>query len=208
MLSLNNNTNYTELPGVFVNEATVLSAKDISGMPTYNNDPETISDIAVEVEFDIGKDWIKTVIFKGNLKFKKENPKEVDHWGSAFVVKELFIMTKCFEGLNKEEMSERLEIFSKKEIPADFLSKIRGKSISILSYIRGISEEGKPRYSTWSIVDTDPDRLINAFKVSLSKGYPQNYNPELLANPKEAESFEYGLNRVEIKQNVEDDFVI
>ena len=30
------------------------------------------------------------------------------------------------------------------------------------------------------LVDKDPDKLLEAFKVSISKGYPTNYNPEVL----------------------------
>ncbi len=83
-------------------------------------------------------------------------------------------------GGRSDEINKRLIIFANKEIPADFLLKIRGKSVYIVSYVKGRSEDGKLRYGTWSIVDKDPDKLLEAFKVSISKGYPTNYRPEVL----------------------------
>ena len=67
MLSLNNN-NHSELPGVYINKAIVVAAVDHSGRPTFNDDPESIRDLAVEVEFNIGQQWNKQVMCSGNLK--------------------------------------------------------------------------------------------------------------------------------------------
>lgn len=190
MLSLTNSTQNHGLTGVFIKEAVIISAIDLSGKPTYNDDPTSIRDLAVEVEFNIGKDWNKKVIFKGNLKEENGN----SNWHSAFVVKELFIQTGCFNNLTEEEIKDRLKIFSQKMIPADFLSKIRNKSVYILDYVKGISEDGKPKYSTWNIVKKDESELVEAFRQSIAKGYPSNYDPSLIANPEKAELFEYGAN--------------
>ncbi len=78
-------------------------------------------------------------MFSGNLKFKKDNPNEVEDWHSAFVVRGLFQQTGCFDGLTKDEINKRLVIFANKEIPADFLLKIRGNSVYIVSYVKGRS---------------------------------------------------------------------
>lgn len=179
MLTLSNN-NQSELPGVYINKAIVVAAVDHSGKPTYNDDPESIRDLAVEVEFNVGQPWNKKVMFSGNLKYKKNDPKEVADWYSAFIIRELFHQTGCFNGLTKDELKEKLRLFSNKEIPIDFLLKIRGKVVYIVSYVKGKGEDGKLKYGTWSIVDKDPNKLLEAFKVSISKGYPQNYRPDLL----------------------------
>jgi hypothetical protein len=104
----------------------------------------------------------------------------VEDWHSAFIVRELFLQTGCFDDLTKDEINKRLVIFANKEIPVDFLLKIRGKTVYIVSYVKGRTEDGKLRYGTWSLVDKDPDRLLEAFKVSISKDYPTKYNPDVL----------------------------
>lgn len=169
------------MPGVYINQAKIIGAIDISGKPTYQDNPESVRDLAIELELDIGKEWNKKVIIKGNLKINPKSPKVIDDWGSAFVVKDLFLKLGCFDYLNKEELAEKLKIFSIKEIPADFLVKLIGKSVYVLDYIKGLSDEGKPRYGTWNIVDTDEDKLAIAFRSSVAKGYPSNYKPELLS---------------------------
>lgn len=179
MLSINQGGSF--MPGVFIKEATIIYAVDISGKPTYQDNPESIRDLAVEVEFDIGKEWTKKVVFKGNLKLDPKSPKIVTDWGSAFVVKDLFMKTHCFSSLTKEELKEKLFSFSQKDIPADFLLKIKGKKVFILDYVKGISEDGRLKYGTWNIVDTDPDILQQLFSKSVAKGYPGNYKPELLS---------------------------
>jgi len=95
--------------------------------------------------------------------------------------------------------------FVKKEVPVNFLLKVRNKSVFILDYIRGISEEGKPKYYTWNVVKKDGQELIEMFKLSLAKGYPSNYKPELVNHPEKAEVFDYGENKVSVgTQNTTD----
>jgi hypothetical protein len=178
MLTISNNKSF--MPGVYINQAKIVGAIDISGQPTYQDNPESVRDLAVELEFDIGKEWTKKVIIKGNLKINPRSPKVIDDWGSAFVVKDLFIKLGCFDNLTKEEQRDKLKIFSMKEVPVDFLVKLIGLNVFTLDYVKGISEEGKLKYATWNIVDTDEDRLAIAFKSSYAKGYPNNYKPELL----------------------------
>lgn len=204
MLTLDNG-NSSFMPGVYINEATVIGATDLCGKPTYAELPESIRDLAIEVEFDIGKDWTKKVILKGNLKYDPKSPKIIADWGSAFVIRDFFQKTGCFDRLTKEELKEKLQNFSGKEIPSDFLLKIRGKKVLLVDYVKGMTEDGKLRYGTWNIVDTDEEKLKNAFKASVSRGYPSNYKPELL---KQDDSFDYGsaVNE-EQPATVDDDFI-
>ncbi len=183
MLSLNNQNGNGFMKGVFVTDAKIINLINISGKPTYQDNPDSIRDLAIEIEFDINKSWTKKVIIKGD--FKKANETITD-WGSAFLVKEFFIKIGCFRGLTEEEINDRLKLLEKKQIPADFLVKSKNKKVYILDYIRAISDDGKLKYSTWNIVDTDPEQLKNAFKVSVAKGYPSNYKPELLDEVTEA----------------------
>lgn len=79
--------------------------------------------------------------------------------------------------------------------------------VIILDYIRGISEEGKPRYYTWNVVKKDEQELVEMFKLSLAKGYPSNYKPELVTNPEKTEvKFENGLKKGVIESQNIDDF--
>ena len=201
MLTLNQG-NGSFMPGVFINEATVIGVDDLSGKPTYQDLPESIRDLAIEVEFDIGKEWTKKVIFKGNLKYNSKSPKVIDDWGSAFVIRDFFQKTGCFYKLDKSEINEKMQTFSEKEIPLDFLSKVKGRQIYLVDYVKGMTEDGKLRYGTWNIVDTDEEKLKIAFKSSLARGYPNNYKPELL---KQDDSFKYGPQ--EEPATVDNDFI-
>ncbi len=180
MLSLNRNENGNGyMKGVFVTEATVINLQDLSGKPTYKENPDSTHDLAIQIEFDISKSFTKKVILKGDL--RRDKNRIVD-WGSAFVVKDFFIKLGCFKGLIDEEIKERIRLLEKKQVPADFLIKAIKKKICILDYVKGISEEGKLKYSTWNIVDVDPEQLRNAFKKSVAKGFPLNYKPDLMDN--------------------------
>ncbi len=206
MLTLNQSNSF--MPGVYIKQATVIGAEDISGKPTYADLPESIRDLAVEVEFNIGKEWTKKVIFKGNLKLvDPKNPKSID-WGGAFVVRDFFTKTDCFNDLTKEEIAEKLKSFSHKDIPADFLVKVRNKQVFLLDYVKDVADNGKLKYGTWNIVDTNEDRLKAQFKASLSRGYPRNYKPELLNQQTEEDaSFGYGANVNEsVSDNSNEDF--
>ena len=88
----------------------------------------------------------------------------------------------------------------------DFMIKPKGKKLFMLDYVKGISVEGKPKYATWNIVDTDEVKLKEAFQASLKKGYPQNYKPDILDMPEKVTSFGFGAN---VSEDGEDeDFVI
>ncbi len=182
MLSLSNQNGNGFMKGVFITEARIINLTDISDKPTFAENPHSTHDLAIEIEFDINKSWTKKVIIKGD--FKKDG-NAITGWGSAFVVKDFFIKMGCFRGLVEEEINERIQLLEKKQIPADFLLKSRNKKIYILDYVRSISDDGKMKYSTWNIVDTDPEILKSAFKTSVAKGYPSNYKPELMDNANE-----------------------
>lgn len=179
MLSLSNQSGNGFMKGVFITEAKIINLIDISGKPTYAENPDSTHDLAIEIEFDINKSWTKKVVIKGD--FKKDG-NAITGWGSAFVVKDFFIKIGCFRGLLEEEIKERIGLLEKKQIPADFLVKARNKKIYILDYVRAMTDDGKLKYSTWNIVDTDPEILKGAFKTSVAKGYPSNYKPELMDN--------------------------
>ena len=97
--------------------------------------------------------------------------------------------------------------FANKEVPVDFLLKVRNKSVFILDYIRGISEEGKPKYYTWNVVKKDEQELIESFKMSVAKGFPSNYKAELISHPEKAATFEYGANSIKKESESTPDFV-
>ena len=74
--------------------------------------------------------------------------------------------------------------------------------------MKDVADNGKLKYGTWNIVDTNEDRLKAQFKASLSRGYPSNYKPELLnQQTEENTSFGYGANVNEsVSANPDEDF--
>ena len=167
-LSLNNPYKNGYGNGIYISLVTIADVEDISGTtPPFMNFP---IDIGLKLHLDVGKGFYPQMIIAGN--FQRNVPTdEVSGWGSAFVVQD-FLNKLGFTGkLNKDN-----------KIPVNIIQSIIGKKFYRLSYVTGIREDGKLKYSDWNIIATaeeGPEYLAEKFQKSFLKGYPKNYRPEL-----------------------------
>lgn len=155
--------------GIYINSVTILNAQDISGQQLpYMDQPV---DIGIKLTLDIGKDWNPEMVIAGSFKRDWES-NEVLGWGTAWPVQEA-LARLGYDGSLDEGNS----------IPANVIEDIVGKKFLKLSYVSGIRDGGKPRYSDWHIIGTPEDgadNLAARFRRQVAKGYPKNYRPELL----------------------------
>ena len=181
-LSLNNPFRNDYGEGVFISLVTIVDVEDISGStPPFMNFP---IDIGLKLHLDVGKGFYPQMIIAGN--FQRNFPSdEVSGWGSAFVVQDF---------LNKLGFTGRLNKDNK--IPVNIIQSIIGKKFYRLSYVSGIKEDEKLKYSDWNIISTEDEGaeyLADKFYKSVLKGYPKNYRPEL-ANMEEYKQSSHSNN--------------
>lgn len=162
-------TKRTYGPGIYINEVTVANVVDISGeILPFRDQPY---DIGIKLVLDIGRDFQPEMLIAGSFK-RDPVTQEVVDWGSAFVVQEA-IAKLGFTG----------RLLEGNRIPEEVLQTLIGKKFLRLSYISGMKEGGKPRYSDWNIIgkiEEGSESLAQRFRKSLAKGYPKNYRPHLL----------------------------
>lgn len=189
--------------GALIKEVKVIKATDLSGTEIL----DSRRDLAVEMELDVGRDFNPKFTIFGD--YKRDENGELD-WHSAFVVKDLFQKTGCFDGMDKEKISELLGYFEKSKIPNAFLKRLIGKTFWKIDYVKEVVEKDgvkKARYSSWNKIDVDREKLEKAWKESLEKGYPKNYNPDsldLLGDNGDT-NFNYGANAGNDEKPVEAD---
>ena len=162
----------TYAPGVYINEATIVKAEDVSGekLPYLQRPVE----MGLKLTLDIGREFQPELIIAGELKHDTATG-EVIGWGSAFVVQ---------EALSRLGYTGPLTIQNR--IPADVLNGLVGKKLLRLSYVSGVRENGKSRYSDWNQIGTPEDgveELLARWKRSVRRGYPSNYRPMPVEEP-------------------------
>ena len=111
-------------------------------------------------------------------------------WGSAIQVRDFFKTIGAFDGLNDEEVKTKMELFERKQIPADFLAKIKGATIKVVSFSCGITNHKDtgaaivdyktyPKYFQAHITD---EEIVEDFESELVRrekaGYPLKYDPD------------------------------
>ncbi|MBI5020551.1 MAG: hypothetical protein HZB59_03870 [Ignavibacteriales bacterium] len=159
-------------PGIYINEVTIVNASDISGEQLPLS--EQPIDIGIKLTLDIGKEFQPQMIIAGNFK-RDFDSGEVVGWGSGFLVQEALARFGYNGTLDEAN-----------HIPTDIIDSLAGKKFLRLSYISGVREGGKYRYTDWNqiaSVEEGADFLLSRFKRSLAKGYPRNYHPDLLDMP-------------------------
>src|ERR1700690_877 len=130
----------TFLPGVYVNEVTIVKAEDISGqtLPFLQNPFE----LGLKLTLDIGRDFQPDMIIAGNMK-RDPDTNEVTGWGSGFVVQEALTRFGYSGPLTDEN-----------KIPPEVIESLVGQSFYRLSYVAGVRDNGKLRYYDWNIIST------------------------------------------------------
>jgi hypothetical protein len=158
--------------GVFINEATVAKAEDISGTtPTFLKRP---IDIGMKLTLEVGRDFQPEFLIAGNFHIDIKSG-EVTGWGSAFVVQDALLRFGYTGPLDPGN-----------KIPPKALQDLVGITFLRLSYISGTKQSGKPRYSDWTTIGslTDgPEELLVRWTHSRARGYPRNYRPNILGAP-------------------------
>lgn len=162
-------------PGILISQVKIIDVEDISGeqLPFL----ERPVDIGIRLFLDIGRDFNPELIIAGNFD-RDAHTDMVRGWGSAFPVQQALTKLGYQGPLTKGN-----------KIPANVLQSIIDKSFYRLSYVSGLKDSNKLRYSDFNIIgsiEEGPEVLAKRFQKSVLKGYPKNYHPELL-EPKEEE---------------------
>ena len=152
-----------------MNLVTITDAIDISGQQLpHLTQP---FDIALCLTLDVGRDFQPELIIGGNFK-KDVNTNNVIGWGSGFLVQDV---------MNRLGYNGPLE--EGNSIPRTALQSLVGKKFYRLSFVSGIRDNGKFRYSDWNQIASEnegTESLMKRFMQSVAKGYPKHYKPELL----------------------------
>tara|TARA_R100000655_G_scaffold1888_2_gene7058 strand:+ start:6220 stop:6795 length:576 start_codon:yes stop_codon:yes gene_type:complete len=124
------------------------------------------SDIYLEVLYNDGQDFDKTLKIYGNFNRKDES------WGSAFKIERFFNV--C--GINTEHVNDDWTI------PDSWLDKSIGKEFSVISYpSTNLKDNGKPYWNQWDVV-MHPDKGSDAHKAdfmkSVNAGYVKSYSSD------------------------------
>lgn len=162
-------SNKTYGPGIFVSEATVIAAKDESGqLQSFLN---RTFDSAIRLTVDIGREFFPEILIAGDFK-RNTDTNEIIGWGGAFVVQEAL-----------SRLGYTGDLVEGNTIPPDVIESLVGKPFYRLSYISGVKDGGKLRYSDWNQIaalEEGAESLASRFKRSLTKGYPRNYHPDIM----------------------------
>lgn len=164
----NNRVSYLD-GGILITKATIVDAKDITGVTVKGWTP----DVAVELSLDVGASFYPTLRIMGSFNGSR--------WGSAFKIRELFLSA----GIEGELEDDK--------IPPTMLEQLKGKEIKRLSYVTARKPNGKLKFYDWDLVfpaDADNEKIIEIFKDSLTKStrLSENFKPELWKNDTETET--------------------
>lgn len=172
--SFENSGGNSPMPGVYINEVSVKSITIVDNPFPDSGYPKP--DLAIEVEFDIGKDFFPKDIIAGN--FKRDTVSgEVTGFGSAFKVADFF--TKTLD--NKE-----LELNEDNTIPQEWLKKTIGTKVLRLTYAYALGDEGKSKYKHWNRygdISKSSDILFKGFTSALEKGYIKDFYTPIPETP-------------------------
>lgn len=156
-------------PGIFISRVTILKAEDVSGqeLPFLQNPYE----VGLKLTLEVGQDFHPEMTIGGQFK-RDPSTGEVIGWGSGFVVQDALSRLGYKGPLDEGNI-----------LPQAVLEGLVGKEFIRLSYVSGIRDGGKAKYSDWNMiasVDDGAHSLVRRFKRSVSRGYPRNFHPDVL----------------------------
>lgn len=82
------------------------------------------------------------------------------------------------------------------------LIALTGNEVCALSYISSLKEDESHKYQMWDILSDNSINLEDDFQYSNDRGYPKNYQPELLLEDNKIQ------NSRPSADNVDGDFII
>ncbi len=154
-------------PPHFIQKAHIRAIK-----PTYNTEVFGILwNIDLSILLDIVKRNGESYSYTLNIRcnYQKDQSGNIIGWSSAFKISKLFNVTGVEGKMNIDGT-----------IPEGILESVIGKEIFVLSYITGLREDQSVKYQMWDVVESDKQSLLKEFELSMLKGYPKNYSPEVL----------------------------
>jgi len=125
---------------------------------------------------------------RGN--FKKDHSEKITGWGSNFKLQKLFQCLNINGIVNTDGT-----------ISQNSLDALIGNEVYALSYISGLKEDESHKYQMWDILSDSKTTLEEDFQYSNDRGYPKNYQPELLLEENKIQKSNPGLANV-----IDDDF--
>ena len=81
-------------------------------------------------------------------------------------------------------------------ISQNSLDAFVGNEVFALSYISGLKEDESHKYQMWDILSDSRTTLEDDFQYSNDRGYPKNYQPELLLEDNKIQKSNPGLANV------------
>tara|TARA_R110000824_G_scaffold17372_6_gene70669 strand:- start:3666 stop:4208 length:543 start_codon:yes stop_codon:yes gene_type:complete len=166
---LKSSSNFSSTPktnGIFV------SRSKVSGVKVFYNEQQKWQkkpdSIGVEMTLDIGKDFEPTFYVGGQFSMDEFG----DRVGIGTVKKVDILLTSL--GIDTELSDDG-------KIPEEAVEEFVGKEFTRLSYVSGIKDNGKSKWSEWqetAEAGVDFNILIDKFLLAVEKGYVKNYKPE------------------------------
>lgn len=152
--------------GVFVSKSKVSAVKVFyDEQQKWQTRPDSIG---VEMTLDIGKDFEPTFYVGGAFK--------LDEFGDKVgigTVKKVDILL--------ESLGIDASLTEDNKIPEDVVNDIVGREFVRLSYVSGVKDNGKSKWSDWQEtrpVGTDFNDFTDAFLNAVNQGWVKNYKPE------------------------------
>lgn len=174
--------------GVYADEVTIDSIKDISGKPISFIPDESRNKFDCAIEVTVNKEGIDfqpTYTLFGN--FKKDDAGNITDWGGAFVIGEFFKALGIEGTLSNDH-----------KIPQNWRKDALGRKIVAVSYAAGYQKKNtdKVAYSNWnrfgSVQEQDFEAACNhlagLWAANRAKGYPSNYDPSVIKKGASAQS--------------------
>ena len=143
--------------------------------PLYHNEVFGITwDVDLALLLEVFKKDGTSYEYQLNIRCNfKKNSDTIIGWGSAFKIQ------KIFQSLNIQGV-----VNSDGTIPQNCLDQLINREIFVLSYISGKRDDERNRYQVWDLLSNSREAIDSEFQFSVIKGYPKNYQPELLKENK------------------------
>ena len=179
-------------PNAFIDEFTILSAKDVSKIPM----PWGVAyDFGLELEIKIDNlEFPLKFTLKGDYERNAEGA--VIGWGKAWFCEAFLKEAGVFKGKEQVVIDEILTMLTVSKIPQTILTGLVGQKFYRISYATGLKDNGKLEYKSFNTLMKDKDKLTAYFLKGVEKGFPNNYDPLVKPEGTEQTSFNFGANVV------------
>lgn len=151
----------------FIQRATIKGVQILYRNEAFGYTWDVDLSLLLEIHKKDGSTFEYQLNVRGN--FKKDSMEKIIGWGSCFKVQKLFQCLNINGVVNSDGT-----------VSQSSLDSLVNKEVYVLNYISGLKDDGSNRFQMWDILSDNRDSLENDFQQSVEKGYPKNYQPELL----------------------------